>query len=268
MKGDPSRNAVWRQAGDYPYPRERGQVSATDDRLAVLSYTLSYACMHFDALCTLLDRVEFRAPVTAALADGDDPSVLHVDCGCGPGTASWALMNVLSDGVRVTTIGQDHNPHMIGLAESTTVHIAQAMKRTCLAEFCQHWDEFVPRVMAHCEHRWNIVILTANSPFGQKAVQAAYVHAIEEVIVDIRQRIGESPVFLAGTHPRYREAYVVNKTWDSIANRTEADRLYIGHLENLVSGAPRRYHAPTWVPWQPGPQSAHLFRVAGAGGNQ
>ena len=94
--------------------------------------------MHFDALCTLLDKAEFRIPVTSALADGDDPSVLHVDCGCGPGTASWALLNVLSDGVRVTTIGQDHNPHMIGLAESTTAHVAQAMTRTCLAEFCEH----------------------------------------------------------------------------------------------------------------------------------
>ena len=185
LKQDPSSNAKWQQQqdGEYPCRQGRGQVSATDDRLAALSYTLCYACMHFDALCTLLDKTEFRVPVSAALADGDDSSVLHIDCGCGPGTASWAVMHVLSDGARVTTIGHDHNAHMIGLADLMTTHVAQAMTKTCHAEFCQDWDGFVRRVVAHCEHRWRLVIVTANSLFGQNAMRAADIHAIGESLL-------------------------------------------------------------------------------------
>ena len=46
-------------------------------------------------------------------------------------------MNVLSDSARVTTIGHDHNAHMIGLAGSIAAHVARAMTKTCHAEFCQ-----------------------------------------------------------------------------------------------------------------------------------
>ena len=265
LKQNPSSNAEWQQAGEYPYPRGRGQVFATDDRLAALSYTLSYACMHFDALCTLLDKAEFRVPVATALADGDDASVLHIDCGCGPGTASWAVMNVLSDSATVTTIGHDHNAHMIGLAESMTTHLASTMKKTCHAEFHQDWDGFVGRVMAHCERHWKVVIMTANSLFGQNAIRETDIRAIGELVIGLRQRTGESPVFLAGTHPLYSEAYV-NNVWDDIGRRTEAQRLYNGRLENIVSGGPRRYDAPTWVPWRTQVvQLAHLYRIGGEG---
>ena len=264
LKEDPFSNAQWQQAGEYPYHQGRGQVFATDDRLAALSYTLSYACMHFDALCTLLDMTEFRVPVSSTLSDGDDSSVLHIDCGCGPGTASWAVMNVLSDSAHVTTIGHDHNAHMIGLADAMTAHVAQAMTKTCHAEFCQDWDGFARRVAVHCEHRCRLVIVTANSLFSQNAMQAANIHAIGELIIGIRQRTRESPVFLACTHPRYSEEHV-NNAWDDIASRTGAHKLYGDLLENIVSGSPRLYDAPTWVSWQPPAQLAHLFRLAGAG---
>lgn len=266
LKADPSSNADWRRAGEYPYPQGRGQVSATDSRLAALSYTLSYAGMHFDALCMLLDKTEFRAPVGSAL-DDDDASVLHVDCGCGPGTASWAVMNVLANGASVTTIGQDHNANMIGLAESMTNHVAQSVTSTCHAEFCQDWDGFVQRVIAHSGRRWNIVVVTANSLFGQNAMRAADIQAIEQLLIEVHRRTPESPLFLAGTHPSYSEEQV-NNAWDHIAGGTGAQRLYTGRLENIVSGGPRRYDAPTWVPWRPPalrPQLAHLFRIAGAG---
>lgn len=261
---DPSTNTQWRQAGEFPYPQGRGQVFATDDRLAALAYTLSYACMHFDALCTLLDKPEFRIPTAEALADSDNSTVLHIDCGCGPGTASWAVMNALSEGASVTTLGHDHNAHMIGLANLMTTYVAGATTRTCHAEFFQDWDEFARNVEARCEHGWRLVIVTANSLFGQNAMQAADVRTIGELIIGIRQRAQESPVYLAGTHPRYSEERV-NNAWNDIARRTGAQRLYDGRLENIVSGSPRRYGDPTWVPWQPPAQLAHLFRLAGTG---
>ena len=71
-------------------------------------------------------------------------------------------------------------------------------------------------------------------------------------------------MFLAGTHARYSEEHV-NNAWDDIASRTGAHKLYGDLLENIVCGSPRRYDAPTWVPWQPPAQLAHLFRLAGAG---
>ena len=139
-------------------------------------------------------------------------------------------MNVLSDSARVTTIG-DHNAHMIGLADAMTAHVAQAMTKTCHAEFCQDWDGFARRVAVHCEHRWRLVIVTANSLFSQDAMQAANIHAIGELIIGIRQRTRESPVFLAGTHARYSEEHV-NNAWDDIAIRT-----LLRHRDTLVEGA-------------------------------
>ena len=260
---DPSTNAEWQLAGEYPYHQRRGQVFADDDRLAALSYTLSYACMHFDALCILLDSTAFRVPVATVLGDGDDASVLHVDFGCGPGTASWAVIHALANNACVTTVGHDHNVHMIELAPLITNHVSQDLSRICHAEFYQDRDGFVQSVMAHCEHRWRIVIVTANSLFGQTAMQPTDVQAIGDLIIELHERSRESPVFLAGTHPCYSEE-LVNNTWDEVARRTEAQVLYIDRLVNIVSGGPRRYEAPTWVPWRPDVQLAHLYCIGGA----
>ena len=126
MQEDPDVDARWRQAprGEYPRDPNRGQVSANADRSRVLSYTLLYSCMHFDALCVLMDTQVFRDYVLSALASGRDPSVLHVDLGCGPGTAAWSVMNLVSNNACVTTIGYDHNPHMAELAQAMTSHVS------------------------------------------------------------------------------------------------------------------------------------------------
>ena len=225
--------------------------------------TLSYACMHFDALCTLMDKQEFRSPVSSTLPHGDDPSV-HVDFGCGPGTASWAVMNILSNDACVTTIGHDHNPHMIELAHSMTFHVASAMTKTCLSECCHDcdWGEFERTVVSLCERRWNTVIVTANSLFGQATMQPSDIEAVIVLIAGICERTRESPVFVAGTHPPYSEEQVED-AWHRIARIAGANRLYDDRLA-IVSGSPRRYEAPTWVDWAPPPQLAHLFRIVGA----
>ena len=121
-----------------PEVREKGKILADSDRLAVLSYALVYACMHFDALCRLMARQERREPLLDALsrtagANGDGPAVLHVDFGCGPGTAAWAVMHVLPDDARVTTVGHDHNPHMVKLARAMTADVARDCGRAPLA---------------------------------------------------------------------------------------------------------------------------------------
>ena len=260
---DPTVNAEWRQSGRYPLPAARGQVYAGSERLAALSYTLSYACMHFDALCTLMDTQEFRAPMLSALQRGDEPLVLHVDFGCGPGTASWASMNFLSCEADLTTIGHDHNPHMVELARSMTDHVGTAMTATCLSEFLHNWQEFQQTVLSFCDYRWSAVLVTANSLFGQVAMRDDDINAIAAFIGEIRERTQDAVLLVAGTHPPYSEVQV-ESAWQRIAHITGANSLYDARL-NIVSGTPRRYTAPTWVVWQPPPQLAHLYHVVGAG---
>ena len=263
LKKDTSTNEEWRQLGAYPLHAERGQVSATSDGESVLSYTLSYACMHFDALCKLMDKQAFREPVSATLQHDDDPAVLHVDFGCGPGTASWAVMNVLSSDTRVRTIGHDHNPHMIDLARTMTTHVGSAITKACPSEFRHDWAEFRQAVVAHCECHWNAVIVTANSLFGQHATRQSDIEAIITLITEISGRTPEAPVFVAGTHPPYSETQVRN-AWRCIARIPGANWLYDDRLA-VVSGNPRRYDAPTWVVWEPPPQLGHVIRIVGVG---
>ena len=115
-----------------------GKISATDERSVVLWYTLVYGCPHFDALSALMAKREFREPVlqapntpkkrTARIVARTllgrhhahctlSPRLLHVDFGCGPGTASWAAIRNLSGRVTLVTVGHDHNRHMTKLAK-------------------------------------------------------------------------------------------------------------------------------------------------------
>ena len=263
LKEDASTNDEWRQLGIYPLDIRRGQVSATSDGKSTLSYTLLYACMHFDALCMLMDTQEWRDPVSATLRHDDDPSVLHVDFGCGPGTASWAVMNALSRDVRVTTIGYDHNPYMIHLARAMTAHVGGALTKACLSEFLQDWDEFSPTVLAHCDHHWNAVIVTANSLFGQDAMRQTDIAAVVNLIIEICGRTPELPVFVVGTHPPYSEARVAD-AWRSISRIPGANWLYDDRLI-VVSGNPRRYDAPAWTDWTPPAQLGHAIQIVGDG---
>ena len=221
--------------------------------------------MHFDALCTLMDTQVFRDHVLSALASNDDPPVLHVDLGCGPGTASWSVMNVMSNDTCVTTIGYDHNRHMAELARAMTCQVADAITRTrrINLEFHHDWTDFEQRVMLLSEHRWTTVIVTVNSVFGADAMTAEAVEAIKVLIEGIHGRARGSDMFVVGTHPHYNVGRVRN-AWDRIA-AIPADELYSESL-NIISGNPRRYCEPTWVNFTPGPQMADILRVTGAGG--
>ena len=143
LKTWPEVGADWKKRKEYPreYP-QRGRIATNSGLLTVLSYTLLYGCMHFDALCVLMRRQEFRVPLSLALAGSGDPAVLHVDFGCGPGTASWAVVNVLSDEARITTVGHDHNRHIIRLARKMTAHLARGAARGLGLSFHLRLDRF------------------------------------------------------------------------------------------------------------------------------
>ena len=263
----PDVNERWRQAprGEYPLDPHRGQVSVDADRLRVLSHALLYSCMHFDSLCTLMDTQVFRDHVLSALPSSDDRPVLHVDLGCGPGTASWSVMNVMSDDACVTSIGYDHNRQMAELAQAMTSQVADALTRAkpIDLEFHHDWTGFEQRAMLLSGRRWASVIVTANSVFGADTMTAEAVEAIKVLIEGIQGRARGSDVFVVGTHPQYSVGRVRN-AWDRIA-AIPADELY-GESLNITSGSPRRYYEPTWVNFTPKPQMADILRVAGSGG--
>ena len=268
LQAIPEVDARWRQAprGEYPFAldRHRGQVSADADKVRVLSYTLLYGCMHFDALCTLMNTQVFHDRVLSTVASRPESTVLHVDLGCGPGTASWAVMNLMSADARVTTIGHDHNRHMTELAQAMTLHAVDAVTaaKPVRLEFHHHWTDFERSVMVLAARQWTRIIVTANSVFGADAMTAETVETFKVLIEGIYGRAQGSDVFVVGTHPPYSPGRVMH-AWGRIA-AIPADELYSGSL-NITSGSPRRYYEPMWVEWTPRPQLAHILRVTGTG---
>ena len=259
LKTWPEVGADWKKRKEYPREyAQRGRIATNSGLLTVLSYTLLYGCMHFDALCVLMRRQEFRVPLSLALAGSGDPAVLHVDFGCGPGTASWAVVNVLSDEARITTVGHDHNRHIIRLARKMTAHLARGAARGLGLSFHYDWTGFEREVVSLSERRWSAVIVTANSLFGQ--VPPSAVAPIVALITEISERTGEVPLFVAGTHPPYSEVQV-RDSWRRIASIPGSDIVYARRL-SIVTGGPRGYDAPSWVEWTPRPQIAHIARIS------
>ena len=264
----PTVGAEWKRSGEYPWHyAKKGQLAANDDLLTALSHTLLYSCMHLDALCEFMQRSDFRVPLARGLATrgtGDsvasDPSVLHVDFGCGPGTASWAVTNALAASARITTVGHDHNQHMTSLADKITRDLAAYDSNLDFCGFHPTRTGFEREVETLAKQRWNTVIVTANSVFGQAS--SITCTRVVELITKISGRTGEVPLFVAGTHPPYSEVQV-RDCWQRIASLPGTDMLYAG-VVSIVTGAPRRYDPPSWVEWRPQPQMAHLVRIVGA----
>ena len=228
----------------------RGQISKDDNKVAVLCSTLLYGCMHFDALTTLMNTLAFRKTVHT------QGPVLHVDFGCGPGTAAWAVTNTLQNNDHLTTIGHDHNPYMIELAKGMTSRITNAMPVDVTSAFHSNWIEFKVDVTLRAGSHQKIVLVTANSYFGQTH---ADISSIVELIDALREH-AEYPLFVFGTHPPYNET-MITSAWNRIADLQDSQKLYEAHLD-IESGNCRGYDdASCWVPWKPEAQLAHVFKV-------
>ena len=267
LKAWPTIGARWRSCGDFPLEyAQRGEILDDSDQLTGLSYTLVLACMHFDALCGLMMEQVFRDPLSAALlrpagANGDGPAVLHVDFGCGPGTAAWAVMNVLSHDTRVTTMGYDHNPHLVELARAMTADVVRDSGRgsTC-RRFHDDKEAFEQDVeSALAEYQWHAVLVTVNSVFGK--MQPIDVLLVVQWIRRLCDRARPATVFVAGTHPQFQVPRV-RRAFQRIADRVPGARMLYDGLLPVRSGSPRRYDAPSWVVFEPQPQLAHIVRVA------
>ena len=272
LKAWPTVATRWRSCGDFPLEyAQRGEILAESGQLTGLSYTLVFACMHFDALCGLMMEQKFRDPLSAALsrpaaADGNGPAVLHVDFGCGPGTAAWAVMNVLPHDTRVTTMGYDHNPHLVELARAMTADVVRDSGRgsTC-RRFHDDKEAFEQDVeSALAEYQWHAVLVTVNSVFG-KMQPIDDVVLVERWIGRLCENARPATVFVAGTHPQF-EVPRVGGVFQRIAEGVPGARMLYDQLLPVRSGSPRRYDAPSWVVFEPQPQLAHIVRVAADAG--
>lgn len=236
------------------YLAKRGKISSTDDRAAILWYTLFYGCMHFDALSALIHFDKFQRLISNALncppKQTSHPHLLHVDFGCGPGTAAWAVIEALPKNVSLTTIGHDHNPNMIKAARSITGDVMGAINSIdyksfidsvdpeifididfseILVEeddfkgridfgFFSDWAGFAEEVMSrrspeHCD----VVLITVNSVFSQPCITSTDIDNIIKLIKMIRDFEDGVSIIAIGTHPDYGKDNI-DSAWNKIVN--------------------------------------------------
>ena len=238
---------------------KRGAISRSDDWVTALWYTLSYSCMHFDALTTLLEETEIlkQAP----------PPALHIDLGCGPGTAAWAVSKSLPAGAHLTTIGHDHNQHMIGLAHTLTDHV---LRDNGVAEFHGGWTEFMRAVVVHANTDRKTILVTANSLFGQDSFQRNDRNRVIDLLKQVRRDLPDARILMLGTHPDHT-GKKVEAVWDGVAEATNARTVHASPLA-VTSWAPLLFGSyepgdmSAWYPWRPGRQLAHILEVPPPGG--
>ncbi len=264
-----------------------GKVSATDSRSVVLWYTLVYGCPHFDALCALMAKGQFEEPALRALtrptthtprifADTllnryrnkctPSPRLLHVDFGCGPGTASWAIVKILASHATLMTIGHDHNRRMTRLAKTITCELSNT-GQGIRYKFFSNWTLFRATVRWLAARNYDLILVTVNSLFGQHAVGDDDIKRIMSLIATLRDRSGESAMFVIGTHPRF-EPDRVAAAWQRIADMPGRDMRYNGDVyfnswNPVCSGNCEPGDDNAWSRWRGQPQLGHIVEVNG-----
>ena len=272
LMSDPGQKDKWKEIADGAQSNlelgrqlgtlgKQGQIQVDDDEWTVRWYTLCYSCMHFDALTTLLTMLLGRKwELVPELTSSKGKPLLHVDLGCGPGTASWAIVKCLSGHSYVSTIGFDHNKHMIGLARSMTSYVAVSTKRIDDYAFCADRNDFEHKIekRLHSGNTWNAVVVTANAFFSQNSVSDETV----DWTVDLLRKFSShgAPLFVIGTHPEFNEPRTT-EVWGIIAGISGAQVIYDGRV-SFDTWNPVSYDDESaWCKGAFGPQVAHAFRL-------
>ena len=272
LLSDPVQNRKWKEIADGAECKleigrklgplgKQGQIKVDDDEWTVRWYTLCYSCMHFDALTTLL-RMLLRDKWTLVpeLTSSKGKFLLHVDLGCGPGTASWTIAKCLSRHSCVSTIGFDHNRHMVRLAHSMTSHIAASAKWTGKYAFCADRNDFEHKITErlHSGNTWNAVVVTANAFFSQNSVSDDIVDWTVGLLSNLSGH--GAPIFVIGTHPTF-DVSRTEKAWQRIAEIPETRRIHEGQV-SFDTWNPIGYDADSaWCKSSFGAQMAHAFRL-------
>lgn len=271
LLSDPVQNQKWKEIADGAESNleigrklgtlgKQGQIKVDDDEWTVRWYTLCYSCMHFDALTKLLTiLLGHKWESVPELTSSKGKSLLHVDLGCGPGTASWAIVKYLSGHSCVSTIGFDHNRCMVGLAYSMTAHIVASAKWTGNYAFCADRNDFEHKIKERLRssNSWNAVVVTANAFFSQNSVSDDIVDWTVGLLSNLSGH--GVPIFVIGTHPAFKPSRT-EKAWQRIAEIPETHRIY-ERLMSFKTWNPIGYDGESWCKSSFGPQVAHAFRL-------
>lgn len=254
----------WRVARDLARAHYLPKEASKD---SVLWYTLIYSCMHCDALTSLMNADEFNKSLD--FQSGNSSSVLHIDFGCGPGTAAWSVMKNLPATIHIKTIGHDHNPRMTNLATQMAQTISQSASNNGMFAFFTDWNRFHNQVMSNT-NQYDTFLVTANSLFGQDSFSSNYLKQIIHLIKSMRAEAQQKLIMLCGTHPPYNPDGV-EQTWHRVAEETRSVAAYNQEL-SVSSWSPIRcthdIHS-SWHLWQnPQPQNARILVLPPTGGKR
>ncbi|MDE2670438.1 MAG: class I SAM-dependent methyltransferase [Chloroflexota bacterium] len=242
----------------------QGQINANTDPTTILWYTLAYTCMHFDALTTLMHRAEFKHDTLDQLPPS--PHVLHIDLGCGPGTASWAVASALPDDATLRTAGHDHNPHMVALARAMTSTVSEVHQANLHFRFDSELQDLVGATLPWQGEPFDIVIVTINSLFGQHSFNINHVQRACSIVREIRSSFSNIPISLLGTHPIYSKEFV-DSSWMTIAGTISA-KISLSKEIAVQSWSPIKIDADQpsmWHPWNRD-HLGHILQASPLGG--
>lgn len=234
---------------------------------SVLWYTLLYGCMHFDVLNALMNTDEFKEVLNSQ--SGIHSNILHVDFGCGPGTSAWSVVKNLPATVRIATIGHDHNLRMTNLATAMVQTISQSAPKDVVFDFFSSWSGFHKQVLNNTKQQ-DIVLVTANSLFGQQSFTSSHLDEIIDLIRNIRTESQTALIMIYGTHPPYNRD-TVERTWQRIAEEMKSSAIYNQDL-SVSSWSPIRCNPDiqsSWHLWENlKPQLARILVLRPAGGKR
>lgn len=214
--------------------KRQGQIDSSDDRDICKSQTARYYRSHWSrSIKTLLGVPVFKERVLGCLP-ADNPSILHVDFGCGPGTVSRAITDMLYTDmlykdacleIKFATIGHDHNRHMPDIAREEIPYECYEKKLNPEVFRFQHdWNAFQQDIQSHIKQKWHAVWITANFLFGQDTFEDADAEKIVETINSIVEGVSRATrIHLFGVHPKHRNP---EERWRSIAQRTKAEIIF------------------------------------------
>lgn len=211
---------------------KRGQIGQnTDVSLCRLEIGDLYEPYWYPSIKALLRTTSFKERVLGCLP-ADNPAILHVDFGCGPGTVSRAIMDMLikdaRPGIKLTTIGHDHNSHMPDIAREDG---QEELSAATYFEFHHDWNAFQQDIQSHIKQKWHAVWITANYLFGQDTFEDADAEKIVETINSIVEGVSQATrIHLFGVHPNHRDP---KERWRSIAQRTKAEIIIVKGWINI-----------------------------------
>ena len=252
---------------------QKGQLSQDADEQECRRYTLSYAMMHAIALSNLLEQ-----ELVNTQCINNHSAILHIDFACGPGSALWALLRLAKQcsWQHLTSLGYDHNPHILKLAMDISDTITPQIPANfevdeSFLDDRAHFNQlirvksfFIAGRVKPERLKYDVVLVTINSLFGQKSFQKNDPGQLIETIKPLKKVSRKIPVLIVGTHPDYGKIRLYLNT---ILEYREVQHYFNMICQDL--NGEYLYNGKIGSSWIPGgieptdtkPQLAHIIKL-------